>query len=463
MLPNERLTTLSGFGLLHSAASFAFRPSNVEEILGILETARRENRQVVLRGNGRSYGDASVGAECMALDIRRMNRILSWDPTTGTVDAEAGVTLEQLWKLGIEDRRFPPVVSGTMLPTLAGALAMNIHGKNQTSVGTIGENVIEIDVVFADGTVETLLPTDKKFSVVVGSAGLFGIIVRVKFQLALLRSGMLRVLGLACHTIEDHLDYLDQYCGDAEHIVSWVDPFGRGTQLGRGQFLAAWSSDFPTAFSISEQEPSSVVMGRFSKAELWRVLRPLTNRTGIKFLSALRFLATRLKHGAPSYVSIVAFQFQLDYMPNWQRAYLPGGLRQFQCFVPRDRAASTFREILLVTQRERLEAFLGVIKKHRPDPFLVKYCGDGYSFALDFRETAKNRARLGRLFDEITDLVLNAGGGFYLAKDGTLTPSQARRSLGDGTLDELRKWKAELDPGHLFTSDLAKRLELFSV
>ena len=64
-----------------------------------------------------------------------MNRILKWDPQTGRVTAEPGVTIEKLWQ-GVEpDGWWPPVVSGTMYTTLGGCLGANIHGKNNFKVG----------------------------------------------------------------------------------------------------------------------------------------------------------------------------------------------------------------------------------------------------------------------------------------------------------------------------------------
>jgi decaprenylphospho-beta-D-ribofuranose 2-oxidase len=39
-----------------------------------------------------------MNAENILLDMRRMNRILEWDPENGRIQAEPGVTLSQLWQ-----------------------------------------------------------------------------------------------------------------------------------------------------------------------------------------------------------------------------------------------------------------------------------------------------------------------------------------------------------------------------
>jgi FAD/FMN-containing dehydrogenase len=38
-----------------------------------------------------------------------------------------------------------------MRPTLGGCLAMNIHGKNNFRVGSIGDHVLDFDLLTTDG------------------------------------------------------------------------------------------------------------------------------------------------------------------------------------------------------------------------------------------------------------------------------------------------------------------------
>ena len=51
-------------------------------------------------------------------------------------------------------------------------------------------------------------------------------------------------------------------------------------------------------------------------------------------------------------------------------------------------------------------SILGVLKRHRPDPFLLSHGLDGWSLALDFRVTRDRRERLWELGRAITGLVL---------------------------------------------------------
>ena len=65
---------------------------------------------------------------------------------------------------------------------------------------------------------------------------------------------------------------------------------------------------------------------------------------------------------------------------------------------------------------------------------------------------------LGGLLDELDELVVEAGGRVYLAKDSRLAPHLVPRMYPD--LDRLRELRARLDPSGVMQSDLARRLQL---
>jgi decaprenylphospho-beta-D-ribofuranose 2-oxidase len=187
----------------------------------------------------------------------------------------------------------------------------------------------------------------------------------------------------------------------------------------------------------------------------------MNNRFGIGRINFAKYTAGRiLGDRKPMSQSLAGFSFLLDYVPNWQFAYLPGGLIQYQSFVPHGAAQEVFSRQIRMAQEAKLEPFLGVLKRHRPDPFLITWALDGFSFALDFKVSKHNWTALRELCWRMNDLVLDAGGRFYFAKDSTLRPEDVRRYLGESTLAEFRRLQAEHDPQRLLTSALAERVGL---
>jgi FAD/FMN-containing dehydrogenase len=78
--------------------------------------------------------------------------------------------------------------------------------------------------------------------------------------------------------------------------------------------------------------------------------------------------------------------------------------------------------------------------------------------ALEFKVTARNRARLWALAAEFDPLVIAAGGRFYFAKDSTLTRASREAFLEAEGVARFLAVKRECDPEGLLATDLYRRL-----
>lgn len=459
VLPIESMARVSGFGQSGFVDVYREFPRTTEEVQSAYLKAEAAGVRVVLRGAGRSYGDAAIGAECLLIDFSEFFRILNWDPETGVLEAEPGATIGDVWRHCLPDGWWPPVVSGTMTPTLAGALAMNIHGKNAFREGTLGEHVLKIDVAFPNGQIATLTPEHDLFYAVISGAGLLGAIVRVKLQMKRITSSMLEVYAESVPDLESQFRLFDARESSSDYMVSWVDVFGRG----RGLFHSAKNNVEPDPKSLrpASLELPSRMLGVIPKSEAWRFLKLLNHRAGMKLLNSAKHLGGKLVGNRKVHrQSLVAFSFLLDYAPGWEQSYLPGGFIQYQSFVPKEHAKTVFSEQIKMQRAEGLESFLGVLKRHRTDRFLFSHGVDGYSLALDFKVGEGLTDRVRRLCHQMNDLVLHAGGRFYFAKDSTLRPEDVAQFIGEGSMAKFRSLRAEYDPKGLLTSGLARRVGL---
>lgn len=464
-LPIDRLEKVEAWGGASHAMSYVYRPSTVKALRGVFALARETGVAVGLRGAGYSYGDAPLNSERILVDLRRMNRILDWNPEEGVISVEPGVTIAQLWRYVLGDGWWPAVVPGTMFPTVGGCLGMNVHGKNNWQAGTFGEHVLEFEALLPTGELISCSRDENEdlFYAMVGGLGLLGCFTRVTLRMHRVHSGDMDVRSLTAPHMQAMVERMESLKDDTDYIVGWVDGTARGRELGRGQihtasYLRPGADPAPAqSLRLKHQDLPDTFFKFVPKSMLWRFMRPFMNNLGVRWINRGRYWSARLSGDHTFRESLAAFNFLLDYVPKWKRAYRPEGLIQFQCFIPLRESVATLRELLELGQQRGLPTYLAVLKRHRPDDFLLTHALDGYSMAMDFRVTSRNRTRLAALFEEMERRVLQVDGRFYFAKDSALRPESARAFLGEPTLAEFKSIKDRCDPDGMLQSNLARR------
>jgi FAD/FMN-containing dehydrogenase len=460
----EKLTFLDNFGHSLRSPAYLYRPGSADEIGGVFELAKARGLTVTLRGAGRSYNDAALNGGGLVLDLTAMDRILDWDPASGLLRAEPGVTLQQVWQTALPDGWWPPVVSGTMFTTLGGCLGMNIHGKNNFRMGVIGEHVTGFTALLPTGAHVTCAPKKNGdlFRAMIGGLGMLGVFTSITFQMKRMYSGLLKVHAFPVRSLEEQLDALLEGAPQRDYIVGWLDATARGKVLGRGQIHAADYMDdgedpdaAKTMQAACQTLPASL-FGVVPKSLIHYFMAPFMNNAGTWAVNTAKFvMGLRASHYTQPHA---AFHFLLDYVPDWELAYGRGGLVQYQSFLPKETALEAWREMLMLSQRRGLPSYLGVTKRHRPDNFLLSHSVDGYSLALDFKVTPGSRPGLAQMLQDFDRIALQAGGRFYFAKNSETAPETARRFLGEETAAKFRALKKRCDPRNLLESDLYRRV-----
>src|SRR5580765_5778503 len=287
---------LDGFGGSVRALSRSVCPTSVEELAKVFAAAKAEQLNVSFRGAGRSYGDASLNTGQLAVDGRGMRRILAFDRETGVIEVEGGASIADVWRHTLPEGWWPAVVPGTMFPTLAGCVAMNIHGKNCFKVGPIGDHVLELDLLTAAGERKTLSREREPelFRAVIGGLGLLGAVTRVKLELKHVDSGQLRVRPVVVRTLEQMFDAFVERLPHSDYLVGWVDCFAGGPALGRGlvhqanHLSPAEDPNGRETLAVARQDLPPTIFG-VPKSLLWMFLKPFNNDTGMKFVNSIKY------------------------------------------------------------------------------------------------------------------------------------------------------------------------------
>jgi len=465
-LSEEHLERVDSWGGASSGMSYVYRPTTVDSLGKVFEIAVKNGRSVGLRGGGNSYGDAAMNDENLLLDLRRMNRILDWNPESGIVRVEPGVTISALWQYILEDGWWPPVVTGTSKTTIGGCAAMNVHGKNAHQVGTIGDHILEFDMMLPSTEIITCSPQENSdiFYAAIGGAGLLGCFTSLTMQMKRIYSGFVRVQTQAQVDLAGMFDYFYENVEDSSYIVGWMDAFGSGNGLGRGDvhradYLKPGEDANPSqSLRLENQYPPENLLGVIPKSIMWMGMRPMMNNFGTRFVNLAKYYAGHITGGANYLQSHAAFHFLLDYVPNWKKSYGSGGLIQYQPFIPKENAQSAFADILRVCQYYGQPNYLTVFKRHKPDRFLLSHALDGFSMAMDFRITGSNQGKILKITRQLDEIVLAANGRFYFAKDSTLRPAVARAFLGDEAITQFQTLKERCDPDNILQTNLWRRV-----
>jgi len=153
--------------------------------------------------------------------------------------------------------------------------------------------------------------------------------------------------------------------------------------------------------------------------------------------------------------TIGKFFHPLDGISNWNRVYGPAGFRQYQYVVP-FASADVVRRSLERISALRAPSFVTVLKRFGPgDPGMLSFPMSGWTLALDF---PARTPWLGPLLAELDEMVLEAGGRLYLAKDSRIPAELMPRMYQ--RLEDFRRLRAAVDPAGVFSSDLSRHLAL---
>ncbi|MEO7003115.1 MAG: FAD-binding oxidoreductase [Ktedonobacterales bacterium] len=465
------LETLSGWGMRATARCRVARPVSSDELATVLAEARAAGMPVGLRGAGYSYGDAALIQAGVALDCSWLNHVLVWDAATGVITVEPGVTIAQLWRHTLPDGWRPTIVPGTSAVTVGGAASTNIHGKNNWRIGCFGDHILSFELLLPSGEMLTCSRHEHAdlFHVAIGGMGLFGAFTSLTLQTYRVASGLVAARQTAHPSLDALLAAHDAAATDgwADDLVTWVDTGAQGSSLGRGLLkatrdLAPGEDAQPDLTrSVAWQERASLpirLAHRAPRLVPW-LARPLSLPLGVAFANRAQWLnGSRSGAEHEARIPFTAANFPLDAIPNWRDAYRPGGLMQHQSFVPQEEARRVFRLLLERSHQAGIVPSFAVLKKQRTSDFLLNYLVDGYSLALDYPVRRSNAAQVAALLGELNDIVADAGGRVYFAKDNTLTSAQAERMYGPATLARFHALKAQVDPDGLLQTELYRRV-----
>ena len=420
--PTDR--RLSGWGRVPVVPGYQVRSEDLESI----------TRDVPLtRGLGRAYGDAALPApgDTRIAGSTLADRIVHFDPQTGDITAEAGFSLDELYRAMLPKGWFTPVTPGTRFVTLGGMVAADVHGGNHHVDGCFGRHVTAITLRVADGRILTCSRSEYPdlFFATIGGMGLTGHILQVSFRLVRVPSPWIYQETIRVPHIDAFMDALSESAAGWPMTKGWIDCLSSGTSLGRGVlFRGRWATREEAPAKFPDFGPQIPV--------------PFMFPNGVLGTFTVRAFNTAYYHVPRARLAVIhpkSFFYPLDVASDWHRLYGPRGFTQYQCVLPKTGGHGAARRFLEVVSQGGGASFLCVIKDCGPQgDGVLSFPMEGISIAMDLAMRDDTQA----LIDRMNACVIAEGGRIYLAKDALTRPEhfRAMEPRLNRFLDIRRQW-----------------------
>ncbi len=435
---------LAGWGRTARTVGTVTRPACVDDVAHALAGARH----VVARGMGRSYGDAAQCSGGLTVDVTGLSHIGEVDDATGTIEVDGGASLHELMKRIVPAGWFVGVTPGTRYVSVGGAIAADVHGKNHHRDGSFARHVVDMTLVTPTGVVIVSPDTAPElFWASAGAMGLTGVVVRATLRLIPVETSWMWVRTRRFSRLEDLMAAMEESDQQYRYSVAWLDCLGRRrrgvlTQADHAP-LAAVLRRGRTRGREAPRDPAL----RVPAAAPFR----LANRASARALNEAWFGAARPSEG--SLRTMTGFFHPLDAVSGWNLLYGPDGFVQYQFVVPPARG-DVVGDAVAAIASSGVPSLLAVLKRFGPGtPGPLSFAREGWTLALDF---PLGPSRLPSLLDHLDQLVADAGGCVYLAKDARLRPELL--PVMYPRLHELATVCRRVDPEGVLASDLSRRL-----
>ena len=402
----EVTTELGGWGRYPRCCSTLLTADSVASVRAL----QRDLEGYVARGAGRAYGDAGVGLPS-TIAMRSLDRMRHFDPASGVLTVEAGVTLKDVIDALLPRGWFVPVVPGTSFVTVGGMVAADVHGKNHHRCGGFGHHVISLVLLAPSGEALTCSPSENAelFKATIGGMGLTGIIVEVTFRMIRVETGWIRQSTRATSDLDATLTALTEGDAQSTYSVAWIDVSPGRKRLGRG---VVFLGEHALRTELTQASPAFPPSRRPSHSVPVDLPRGALNRWSVAAFNAIYHGKAAARPGT-TLVRWDKYFFPLDAIGDWNRLYGRGGFLQHQCVIPVAAAAKTIANILDRVAAAGCAPFLAVVKSLGPGGGLLSFPMPGLTLALDLAVSP----RVFTLLDELDRAVVGVGGRLYLAKD----------------------------------------------
>jgi FAD/FMN-containing dehydrogenase len=368
------------------------------------------NASLLPYGLGKSYGDVCLNDNGILIDCIRLNHFIYFDRQQGILCCESGVTLKSILELVVPCGWFLPVVPGTQLITVGGAIANDVHGKNHHRSGTFGRYVLRFELLRSNGERIICSPTvnAELYRATIGGLGLTGVILWAEIQLIPIKSPFLNVEFIKFASLDDFFSINEESEHFFDYTVAWLDFSNGGINRVRGIFQRA---------NFAERETDLKTSGSKSIKIPFPFPLSLINNASV-FLFNFLYYNKQSEERRSAFIHFEKFFFPLDKIYNWNYIYGKNGFLQYQFVIPFKNGRATLVNFINTCKKLNLYSFLTVLKTFgkMTSPGLLSFPMEGITMAVDF----PFEPNIFKKLETLDEIIQESGGRLYPAKDARM-------------------------------------------
>jgi FAD/FMN-containing dehydrogenase len=430
------------------------RPRTRDEFVEIVRSASRQGLPISVSGCRHSMGAQQFATDSLCIDMRSLDRVISFDQESGLIEAEAGIQWPKLIHTYLDAQAhrekqwgIAQKQTGADTFTLGGSLSSNVHGRGLAMKPLIS-NIESFTLINADGKSIRCSRDENNelFRLAIGGYGLFGLTDTVTLRLVP-RQKLRRVV----------------------EIVHANDLPRRFEERIAQKFLYG---DFQ--FSVDERSSDFLQRGVFSCYEPIDEHEPIVAKRELRdddWLDLLRLAYTdrekAFKRYSDYYLSTNGQTYWSDtnqlsaYLPNYAQKIrdLIGGeessLIITEIYVPRMDLPNFLRQAAALLRSNRTTVIYGTVRLiEKDDESFLAWAKESYAciiFNLLTFHTPTGIESSARSFRGLIDSAIAGGGSYYLTYHKFAKPEQVVACYPQ--FKQFVNLKRKYDPTERFQSD----------
>ena len=346
------------------------KPSTIEEINNF-------KSKKLGQGNHLSYAPVSF---TNGLGVKVDNDTFEIDTTKNTLyvssSKKIGEIVNKILKKGFTLFNIPshPEV------TVGGAIANNVHGKNQYLYKNFGDNIIEIDLLY-NNSIEKISKENKQdlFYATIGGLGLTGIIFAAKIKIQKIDKRIIKIKKKKISSLKAVANYYDENVFKKyDFLYTWND-LNNKSSFGRGFIFFEKYQKYKEKKSFDKKYLKNPIY-KSKKMIFYKIFGNYI----IMFMNFLFYFLNNQKFNNSTFQTIVENNFS-----NKKQIYFDTATNlemiEIQLIVPID-IWNNFCDMLEKNiKKYNIFIFLSVCKFSKGEKKYLSFSGNGINIAINFR------------------------------------------------------------------------------